>query len=175
MHARLPVAVHIFLLRDNHVLLLRRANTGYEDGKYSVVAGHLDGGESVTQAAIREAHEEVGITLRLTDLTVVGVMHRVSTDERIDFFLVATTWGAYSRIKSQTSVPNSGGVLSMLSRRIRFPMCGRRWRTSAAACGSWSLGGLRLVPKPESPTIESHVGLGRTLMRPQLSRGTRLL
>jgi hypothetical protein len=25
--------------------------------------------------------------------TVVGVMHQVSDDERIDFFLVATTWG----------------------------------------------------------------------------------
>ena len=93
MHARFPVAVHIFLLRENHVLLLRRANTGYEDGNYSVVAGHLDGRESVTQAAIREAHEEVGIALRPTDLTVVGVMHRVSNEERIDFFLVATTWG----------------------------------------------------------------------------------
>ena len=93
MHARFPAAVHIFLLRENHVLLLRRENTGYEDGNYSVVAGHLDGGESVIQAAIREAHEEVGITLRPTDLTVVGVMHRVSHEERIDFFLVATTWG----------------------------------------------------------------------------------
>ena len=93
MHARFPVAVHIFLLRENHVLLLRRANTGYEEGTYSVVAGHLDGGESVTQAAIREAHEEVGVALRPTDLTVVGVMHRVSNDERIDFFLAATTWG----------------------------------------------------------------------------------
>jgi hypothetical protein len=28
MHARFPVAVHIFLLRENHVRLLRRANTG---------------------------------------------------------------------------------------------------------------------------------------------------
>jgi 8-oxo-dGTP diphosphatase len=94
MHAQFPVAVHIFLLRDNHVLLLRRANTGYEDGYYSVVAGHLDGGESVTQAAIREAHEEVGIALHPTDLKVVGVMHRVSNEERIDFFLTATAWGA---------------------------------------------------------------------------------
>jgi 8-oxo-dGTP diphosphatase len=93
MHARFPVAVHIFLLRANHVLLLRRANTGYEDGNYSVVAGHLDDGESVTQAAIREAHEEVGIALRPKDLTIVGVMHRMSNDERIDFFLAATTWG----------------------------------------------------------------------------------
>jgi 8-oxo-dGTP pyrophosphatase MutT (NUDIX family) len=92
MPASFPVAVHLFLLCENQVLLLRRAHTGYEDGNYSVVAGHLDGSESVTQAAIREAHEEVGIVLRPTDLTVVGVMHRVSNDERIDFFLVATTW-----------------------------------------------------------------------------------
>ena len=69
MHASFPVAVHIFLLRENHVLLLRRAHTGYEDGNYSVVAGHLDGGERVTRAAIREAHEGVGIALRPTDLT----------------------------------------------------------------------------------------------------------
>ena len=92
MYTSFPVVVHLFLFRENQVLLFRRANTGYEDGNYSVVAGHLDGGESVTQAAIREAHEEVGIVLHPTDLTVVGVMHRVSNDERIDFFLVATTW-----------------------------------------------------------------------------------
>jgi 8-oxo-dGTP diphosphatase len=92
MHARLPVAVHIFFLRDNHVLLLRRANTGYEDGNYSVVAGHLDGGERITQAAVREAKEEVGVDLRPADLRVVGVMHRVSTEECVDFFLSATEW-----------------------------------------------------------------------------------
>lgn len=92
MYTKFPVAVHIFLLRENSVLLLRRANTGYEDGNYSVVAGHLDSGESVTQAAVREAKEEVGVDLRPADLRAVGVMHRVSNEERIDFFLSAIKW-----------------------------------------------------------------------------------
>jgi 8-oxo-dGTP diphosphatase len=89
---RLVSAVHVFLLRDRRVLLLRRYNTGYEDGKYSVIAGHLNGGEKVTQAAVREALEEVGLQLDPSSLDVVGVMHRQSDDERIDFFLTCRRW-----------------------------------------------------------------------------------
>jgi 8-oxo-dGTP diphosphatase len=85
-------AVHVFLLHEGRVLLLRRFNTGYEDGNYSVIAGHLDGGEELQAAAIREAREEAGISLVPADLTVVGVMHRRSNDERVDFFLAAECW-----------------------------------------------------------------------------------
>ena len=86
-----PCAAHLFLLHGDDVLL-RRANTGYEDGEYSVIAGHLDGDEEVVTAMIREAREEAGVTLAPEDMRVVGVMHRKSNDERIDFFLVARQW-----------------------------------------------------------------------------------
>ena len=89
---KLPSAVHLFLVCDGQVLLLRRFNTGYEDGKYSVVAGHLNGDEQIKAAMIREAREEVDIEISPPDLRVVGVMHRKSNDERIDFFLVASSW-----------------------------------------------------------------------------------
>jgi len=89
---KLVSAVHLFLIRDGKILLLRRFNTGYEDGKYSVVAGHLNGDEEVKAAAIREAREEVGIEISARDLQVVGVMHRKSNDERVDFFLTAASW-----------------------------------------------------------------------------------
>lgn len=89
---RLIGAVHLFLIRDGQVLLLRRFKTGYEDGNYSVVAGHLDGNEEIKQAMRREAREEVGIEIADDDLQVVGVMHRRSKDERLDFFLAAERW-----------------------------------------------------------------------------------
>jgi len=72
--------------------MLRRFNTGFEDGKYSVVAGHLDGGETVRQGAIREAREEAGVEINPDTLQVVGVIHRNSDHERIDFFLAASDW-----------------------------------------------------------------------------------
>lgn len=86
-------AVHLLLLdADGRVLLSRRANTGYEDGKLSVPAGHLDGDETVRQAAVREAAEEIGLILTEDVLAVALVMHRRSDDERIDFFVVCRSW-----------------------------------------------------------------------------------
>jgi 8-oxo-dGTP diphosphatase len=89
---RLVSAVHLFLLDEGRILLLRRFQTGYEDGKYSVIAGHLEGDETVAGAAIREAREEVGLELAPDDVQVVGVMHRRSNDERIDWFVTCTRW-----------------------------------------------------------------------------------
>ncbi len=92
MRNRYPVAVHLFFIRDQQILLLRRFNTGYEDGNYSVVAGHVEAGETVTQAALREAEEEVGVRIAPQDITVVQVMHRKSEDERVDFFVLIKQW-----------------------------------------------------------------------------------
>jgi len=86
---------HLFLIRDNKILLLRRFNTGFEDGKYSVVAGHIDENETARQSMIREAKEEAGIDIDIEKLDVAHVMHRkgrTKGNERIDFFFVARDW-----------------------------------------------------------------------------------
>lgn len=89
---RVPVSVHIFLVKDDAILLLRRCNTGYEDGNYSVPAGHLEAGERVLETALREAQEEAAISFDIEAARVVGVMHRRSNDERVDFFVAVTEW-----------------------------------------------------------------------------------
>lgn len=90
------VASHLLIFDERgRVLQLRRFNTGYEDGKWSVPAGHVDRGESADAAAIREAHEELGIIVSGDDLRFVHVMHRSDPrdgDERVDFFFVADRW-----------------------------------------------------------------------------------
>jgi 8-oxo-dGTP diphosphatase len=97
MRSPFLVAVHLFFLDEGKILLLQRFNTGYEDGNYSVVAGHVDAGETVTQAAIREALEEAGIVLQPEDLQVVHVMNRKSNDERVDFFIAVKSWSGEIR------------------------------------------------------------------------------
>lgn len=78
---KLIPAVYLFLRKDNKVLLLKRANTGYQDGKYSVPAGHLDGDEVATKAMVREAQEEVGVVVDPKDMKLVHVCHRLSRGE----------------------------------------------------------------------------------------------
>ena len=86
--------VHLFLLHDDRLLLLRRCNTDYENGNYSVIAGGVEADEEVAAAAIREASEEVGIDVRPADIDVVGVMHRKGADGVVSvvFFLTARVW-----------------------------------------------------------------------------------
>lgn len=72
----MPVAVYLIIEKDDNVLLLKRFNTGYEDGNYSLISGCVDGNESISDAAIREAKEEAGITLSFRDLSIPTVMHR---------------------------------------------------------------------------------------------------
>lgn len=91
-HSAYKLAIHLLLVKDDKVLLLRRFNTGYEDGKYSLVAGHVEKGESIIDAGIREAKEEVGVVILPENLIMCGSMHRKSDDERIDYFGYVRIW-----------------------------------------------------------------------------------
>lgn len=84
--------VHLFLVRGNKILLLLRENTGYEDGKYHVPAGHMDGGEPITKALIRESKEEVGININSIDIRLAHVMHSIDSNERMAFFFEVKKW-----------------------------------------------------------------------------------
>jgi 8-oxo-dGTP pyrophosphatase MutT (NUDIX family) len=89
------IASYLVLFDGNKVLLSQRHNTGYHDGNYSVVAGHVEPGETFTQTVIREAKEEAGIDLDTDTLYVAHTQHRKSDlddSERVHIYFVAEKW-----------------------------------------------------------------------------------
>lgn len=87
------VAINLILIQDGKALLLRRLNTGWKDGEYGTVAGHVDGNETIANAAVREAKEEAGINIEERDLHVVHTQHRICDGyEFIDFSVGAEKW-----------------------------------------------------------------------------------
>lgn len=81
-----------FFVRDREILLSLRKNTGYADDMYSLPAGHVEDGETITDCLVREANEEIAVTIKSADVTLVHVMHRKEEDIRMDFFFEVHAW-----------------------------------------------------------------------------------
>jgi len=91
--------VALLLRKGNELLLIRRSNTGYDDGMYCCAGGGVDGNEPITQAIMREAKEELGITLKQENLKVVHAVHYNSPHgEYIAFLVKATEWDGEPQI-----------------------------------------------------------------------------
>ncbi len=99
-------ASYVLFLRsvdgEDQVLLQLRRGTGYMDEHWAAAAaGHVERGESVFEAARREATEELGVTD--VEIAPLCAMHRTGAtgdpiDERVDYFLKATSWSGEPRI-----------------------------------------------------------------------------
>ncbi|MET9886121.1 phosphotransferase [Streptomyces sp. NPDC006430] len=94
-----PVDVHLVLRRDGEpgpeVLLSRRAGPVYASGLWHLPSGHLDPGEDMVEAVIREAREETGVLIGAEDVTAaVTVHHRPprGTGSRIGVFFEVRRW-----------------------------------------------------------------------------------
>ena len=98
-HGRFSVipAAYVFLLDHGRVLLQLRAGTGYYDGWWGAsAAGHVEAGEPVLEAVIREAAEEIGVSIAPDALAPLTTMHRTGSpaavDQRVDFFFACREW-----------------------------------------------------------------------------------
>src|SRR5476651_639463 len=83
---KVKVGVFLVLMHEGGLLCLRRHNTGIEDGSYVVPMGGVHEGETPLQALVREALEEVNVTLKEEDLKLIHVMHRKHTQPDGYFF-----------------------------------------------------------------------------------------
>lgn len=90
-------AVYLFVERDDdgYILLMRRCNTGYQDGNYNLPSGHVEDGELPKAAMRREAKEEIGIDVAEDELEFVHASYRPRHDEtgnRVDIFFRTVQW-----------------------------------------------------------------------------------
>ena len=96
---KLSLSVFLFVVRGNEILLLKRGNTGWMDGFYSVPAGALDGKETLIEAIIREANEEVAITIDASNLRHIHTMHNLTENEEwIGIFFVTDQWNGTPKV-----------------------------------------------------------------------------
>ncbi|MGZ3634141.1 MAG: NUDIX domain-containing protein [Parachlamydiaceae bacterium] len=86
------VNAYLILRQGDQIFFQLRKNTGYCDGMWSLIAGHVENGESATAAMIREAREEIGIELSPEQLKVVHIIHRQTNRVNVDVFFECFSW-----------------------------------------------------------------------------------
>ncbi len=95
---KLKIGVFLVIFKENTVLLSRRYNTGIGDGCHVLPMGGLEEGETVTEAIVREAFEEVNIILQPSALRIAHVMHRLhllpdgTSFPQIDIFFIPSSY-----------------------------------------------------------------------------------
>ena len=93
---QLPAYVGIILKKDDQVLLIKRKNTDWGQGQWNFPGGLLEEGETLIQAAAREAREEVDVNINPEDLRLMHVLQvrksATNTKDIFGFYFVATIW-----------------------------------------------------------------------------------
>lgn len=76
----------ILINEDNKILLQKRCNTGYMDGMYAIVSGHLEKNESMLSGIIIEVKEEIGVELSSDKVEFVCIIRRGDNDDYINSY-----------------------------------------------------------------------------------------
>ncbi len=72
---KLPIYVGIILEKNNDYFLIERKNTDWAQGHWNFPGGLVEHNETILEAAIREAEEEVGVIIAPEDFEQVHVIH----------------------------------------------------------------------------------------------------
>lgn len=82
------------------ILLQQRANTSYLDGYYDFAcSGHADNGESIKEAAVREAAEEIGIVVDPENLKLVHINSNFIDTPYLNFTFELKQWQGTPEIR----------------------------------------------------------------------------
>jgi ADP-ribose pyrophosphatase YjhB (NUDIX family) len=134
-------APHLILIRDTNVLLGKRCNTGYADGFWHVPGGHMEKGENILDALIREMEEEIGIQIDPTGIDLAHAVHDNGTNEgRMQMFFTIQDWDGEIENKEpekcegldwfpidnlpEKTVPYAKQAIELSQKGVRFSLMG---------------------------------------------------
>ena len=88
---KFPIIVHTLLIQNEEVFLLRRQKTGVMDGWYGLPGGHMEYGETLKEAAIRECLEEAGVEINTIILRDI-YSYRLEEEQGLNFVFFSEDW-----------------------------------------------------------------------------------
>lgn len=81
----------VYLIKDNQILFLvrkKKNDTRHQQGIYLPIGGHVEDGEEIAAAAIREVKEESGITVHSLELKgIVNIRGQATGENDITMFI----------------------------------------------------------------------------------------
>lgn len=100
------IGVGILLIRNNHLLLVKRKYDP-DAGYWSIPGGHLDLGEKVEKAAEREGFEETGFKVKVSKLA--GVIDKIMYDNtgKIEYHYVLLNYFVEQIEGDQNQLPKA--------------------------------------------------------------------
>lgn len=130
--------VTLTIIKDDQLLLLQRSTAQVYTNYYGLVSGKVESNETPTHAAIREAYEEVGITIKPQDITCVGTIYEKISSEKqllgVNFLVHAWSGEAYNKEPDvhghmiwaplgklpENIVPSHAHILEMQAKKIFY-------------------------------------------------------
>lgn len=86
------IASYVLIRKNGKIAFVLRSNTDWMNDHYGLPSGKVEKDEDYRTAALREAKEEIGITIALQDLRFVHVMHRREGSDWVDVFFEAAKY-----------------------------------------------------------------------------------
>ena len=93
------ISLCVMAINENgEVLLMRRFNTGYQDGKFEFPSGHIENNENSLDGTKRELKEESDLDVELDDLDYLGVVDNNTKGNHFNMLYKTTKFSGVAKV-----------------------------------------------------------------------------